>query len=55
MDCKIMLNCSEERNKRSRLEKAMRICIISISITLVLFCLLASIYEYFWTNGHINY
>lgn len=55
MDCKIMLNCSEERNKRSRLENAMRICIISISITLMLFCLMASLYEYFWTNDHIYY
>ncbi|CAD8051177.1 unnamed protein product [Paramecium sonneborni] len=55
MDCKIMLNCSQERTKRSRLEYYMRICIISISITLALFCIMASIYEFLWTNNHLNY
>lgn len=55
MDCKIMLNCSPERTKRSRLENVMRTCIVSISITLILFCLMASIYEHIWTNDHMNY
>ncbi|CAD8053969.1 unnamed protein product [Paramecium primaurelia] len=55
MNCKIMLNCSQERTKRSRLEQYMRICIISISISLALFCLMSSIYEFIWTNNHLNY
>lgn len=33
----------------------MRICIISISISLALFCIMASIYEFLWTNNHLNY
>ncbi|CAD8046114.1 unnamed protein product [Paramecium primaurelia] len=55
MDCKIMLNSSQERTKRSRLEQYMRICIMSISISLALFCIMASIYEFLWTNNHLNY
>lgn len=55
MDCKIMLNCDRERFKRSRLEDVMRKCIMAISIALLLFCLAASIYEYYWTIYHMNY
>lgn len=50
-----MLNCTKQRVKRSRLEKDMRLSIITIAFCLFAFCLFASTYEYFWTKKNISY